>query len=35
MTKVVNNTVYHFLGCNVRVKIVLKKREHQKKDALK
>ena len=31
----VNNTVYQFVGCNLGVKIFLKKREHQKKGALK
>ena len=29
------NTVYHFVGSNLGVEIFLKKREHQKKDALK
>ena len=32
---VVNNTVYHFVGSNLGVKIFLKKREHQKKGSLK
>ena len=32
---VVNNTVYQFLGSNLGVEIFLKKREHQKKGALK
>ena len=31
----VNNTVYHFVGSKLGVAIFLKKREHQKKDALK
>ena len=33
--KVGNNTVYQFLGSNLEVEIFLKKREHQKKGALK
>ena len=32
---VVNNTVYEFVGSNLGVEIFLKKREHQKKGALK
>ena len=31
----VNNTVYHFAGSNLGVEKFLKKREHQKKGALK
>ena len=31
----VNNTVYRFVGFNLEVEIFLKKREHQKKGALK
>ena len=31
----VNNTVYQFLGSSLDVEIFLKKREHQKKGALK
>ena len=31
----VNNTVYQFVGSNLGVEIFLKKRKHQKKDALK
>ena len=31
----VNSTVYHFVGSNLRVEIFLKKKEHQKKGALK
>ena len=31
----VNNTVYRFIGSNLRVKIFLKEKEHQKKGALK
>ena len=31
----VNNTVYEFLGSNLRVEIFLKKRKHQKKGAVK
>ena len=31
----VNNTVYHFIGSNLGVEIFLKRREHQKKGALK
>ena len=31
----VNNTVYHFVGSNLWVKMFLKKREHQEKGALK
>ena len=30
-----NNTVYHFVGFNLGVEILLKEREHQKKGALK
>ena len=32
---VLNNTVYEFVGSNLGVEIVFKKREHQKKGALK
>ena len=31
----VNNTVYQFVGSNLMVEIFLKKRDHQKKGALK
>ena len=31
----VNNTVYHFVGSNLGLEIFFKKREHQKKGALK
>ena len=31
----VNNTVYQFVGSNLGIEIFLKKREHQKKGALK
>ena len=31
----VNNTIYQFLGSNLGVEIYLKRREHQKKAALK
>ena len=34
-TRVVNNTVYHSVGSNLGVEILLEKREHQKKGALK
>ena len=34
-TRVVSNTVYHFVSCNMGVEIFLKKREHHKKGALK
>ena len=32
---VVNNTVYEFVGSNLGVEVFFKKREHQKKGALK
>ena len=31
----VNNTVYYFIGSNLGTEIFFKKREHQKKEALK
>ena len=34
-TRVVNNTVYHSVDSNLGVEILLEKREHQKKGALK
>ena len=34
-TMVANDTINHFVGSNLGVKIFLKKREHQKKSALK
>ena len=34
MTRVIDNTVYHFVGSNLVVEIFLKKREHQKKGRL-
>ena len=34
-TRVVNNTVYQFVGSNIGVEIFFKKREHKKKGALK
>ena len=34
-TMVVNNTVHHSVFCNLGVEIIFKKREHQKKGALK
>ena len=35
MTRVVNNTLYHFVGSNLGAEIFLKKREHQKIFTLK
>ena len=35
MVRVVNNTVHHFIGSSLGVEIFLKKREHEKKGALK
>ena len=32
---VANNTIYQFIACNLGVEIFFKKREHQKKSALK